>query len=189
MKSRTVAYILFVLSLLLIVSGGVASFLIGLKADRDLTYRMMDDVSNEFESFSTFTTLFEEERDNLYGTVLNNTSYDALYANDVNIKMQLSTYEGLVDELGRKVVVLDKLCDDVYYPDGDVNNKCNNYKSIYEQVVNYFIGDINAYNGNIDKYNQYQLSVGSTLSIAKYETIKEYIDYNNDKQFDGKEEQ
>ena len=188
MKARTIGYILLIISLIMIVSGGVSSFLIGLKADKDLTYRMMDDVSTEFESFSTFTTLFEEERDNLYVNVLSNASYDTMYANDANIKMQLSNYEGLVDELGRKVVVLDKLCDDVYYPDGQVNNKCGNYKSIYEQVVNYFIGDINVYNTNVDKYNQYQLGTGSTLAINKYETTKDYIDYNNDKKFDGKEE-
>ena len=188
MKYKTIGNVLLVVSLVLFVAGGVSTFLIGLKADKDLTYRMMDDVSTEFESFSTFTTLFEEERDKLYVNVLSNASYDSMYANDATIKIQLSTYEGLVDELSRKVVVLDRLCDDVYYPDGQVNNKCGNYKSIYEQVVNYFIGDINAYNKNVDEYNQYQLSVGSTLAINKYETIKTYIDYNNDKQFDGKEE-
>lgn len=188
MNGKTVGYVLLVISLIMIISGGVSSFLVGLKADKDLTYRMMGDVSTEFESFSTFTTLFEEERDNLYVNVLNNMSYDTMFVTDANTKMVLSNYESLVDELGRKVVVLDDLCDDVYYPDSDVNNKCSNYKSIYEQVVNYFVSDINSYNDNVNKFNQYQLQLGTTTVIENYETSKKYIDYNKDKEFDGKEE-
>ena len=75
----------------------------------------------------------------------------------------------------------------MYYPDGTIDSKCNNYKVIYEQVINYFVTDINNYNNNIKKYNEYQKSINSNLILNIYKTDKDYIDYNEDKIFDGKE--
>lgn len=188
MNGKKIGYVLLTISLVMIISGGVSSFLIGLNEDRELTFRRMDDVSSKFEDFSTMTTLFEDKREILYSSVIGNTYYDSMLLNDTSSKASLKDYELMVDEISRLVSSLDKLCDDVYYPDGDVNNKCINYKGIYEQVVNYFVGDIKAYNNNVLKFNQYQASLQSNAKILEYETTKDYIDYNKDKQFDGKEE-
>ena len=39
------------------------------------------------------------------------------------------------------------------------------------------------------KYNEYQKSLNNiSYQIEKYETKKNYIDYNNDSVYDGKEE-
>ena len=51
MDSKKIAYILMTFSFVLIVSGSVSSFLIGLKNDRNETYKRMDDVSNSYEVF------------------------------------------------------------------------------------------------------------------------------------------
>ena len=81
------------------------------------------------------------------------------------------------------VLKLNKLCDDVYYPDSNTNNKCSNYKVIYEQVVNYFVSDIANYNKNVKQCNK---SITDN-KISIYKTNKKYIDYNNDKKYDGKD--
>jgi len=188
MNSKKIAYILMTISLILIVSGSVSSFLISLKNDREETYKRMDSVSDNFEDFSTNVSVFEELRDELYNGILENIYYDTMYTDDVIIKSKLSNYENLVDELEKNTNKLNKLCDDVYYPESDVNTKCSNYRRIYEQVVNYFISDINIYNSNIDKYNNYQATLGSHLKLLRYNTTKEYIDYDNDGNYDGKEE-
>ena len=60
--------------------------------------------------------------------------------------------------------------------------------TIYEQVVNYFVSDIEVYNKNIDKYNKYQEELETLYRLKPYDTDKQYIDYNHDKVFDGKEE-
>ena len=156
MKLRRFAYVLMTFSFILIVSGSVSSFLLGLKADKDSTYKRMDTVSDSFETFSTNVSAFEDMRDELYNSVLSNK--------------------------------LDKLCEDVYYPESSINNKCINYKSIYEQVVNYFVTDINIYNKNIVNYNNYQASLGSGLLLKSYDTNKKFIDYNKDGSYDGKED-
>ena len=186
MKSKKLVLIIMTISFVLIIAGGVALFVVGLQADRKEVYNRIADVNNEFEEFSANTTIFENERDDLYNEVLTNMFYDTMKSQDKDVKERLSKYEKLVDIVTKNTKVLDKLCNNVYYPDSKVNTKCKNYKSIYEQVVNYFISDINVYNKNISDYNEEQTDDNNKLN--KYKTNKVYIDYNNDKSYDGKEE-
>ena len=188
MNYKKIALTMMTLSFILIISGGVSSFVLGLKKDKEEIYKRINEVNDEFEVFSTNTSVFESFRDELYNVVLSNVYYDTMYDEDKVVKNKLSNYENLVDELTKNTKKLDELCNDVYYPDSKVNTKCNNYKSIYEQVVNYFISDINVYNENVKKYNDYQRNNNSDLRVDKYKSTKKYIDYNNDKKYDGKEE-
>ncbi len=188
MNYKKLSYILLAISFVMIIGGGVSSFLIGLRADQELTNKRMLVVNDQFEEFSTNTSLFENARDTLYVEVLSNLFFDTMQQNDQTVKTRLSNFENMVDEITKQAKELDKLCDNVYYPDSSVNNKCNNYKVIYEQVVNYFLSDIAVYNENIKKFNDYQKSLNSNITLKEYSTNKKYIDYNNDKEFAGKEE-
>lgn len=187
MDGKRISYMLMTLSFIMIISGGVSSFIMGLKADRLETQKRIDIVNNEFEVLSTNTTIFENTRDELYNKVLSNVYFDTMYKDDDRVKEKLSNYENLVDELEKTTVKLDNLCKNVYYPDIETNTKCSNYKSIYEQVNNYFIGDIEVYNRNVEKYNKDQESKKSKLMLDKYTTRRDYIDYDGDNKYDGKE--
>lgn len=184
---KKLANVLLVLSVTFIISGSVSTFILGLKADRAETLNRMVEVNDIFEIFSANTTAFENLRDELYTEVLSNLYYDNMFTNDGIIKTKLSNYERLVDELDKNAKTLNALCEDVYYPDGNVNNKCFNYKSIYEQVINFFLSDIEVYNNNVKKYNEYQAANNLTFAVKEYKTKKKYIDYNGDGVFDGKE--
>ena len=151
---KKIAMIMMTFSFILIISGGVSSFVLGLKKDKQEIYNRINDVNDEFEVFSTNTSVFESFRDELYNVVLSNVYYDTMYDEDKAVKNKLSNYENLVDELTKNTKKLDNLCNDVYYPDSKVNTKCNNYKSIYEQVVNYYVTDINFYNKSVDDYQK-----------------------------------
>ena len=186
--TKKIALILMTLSFILIMAGSVSSFLKGLQKDRVTTYNRIHEVNDEFEVFSTNTSVFEETRDELYTVVFNNIYYDTMFQEDVDVKNKLSNYEHLVDEMEKNMMNLKNLCNNIYYPSIDTNNKCKNYKTIYEQVVNYFVSDIHLYNRNIQKYNEYQKSLGSLYLLQDYHTKREYIDYNNDNVYDGKEE-
>lgn len=188
MKGKKITIILFVIAFILLISGGVASFLYSLKEDRALTLERMVVVNDEFDDFSTSTTAFEQYRDELYNNVLGSLFYDSLGRDDANIKNVLSNYEAMVDTLEKKAKTLDGLCSDVYYPDSSVNSKCINYKSIFEQVNNYFVGDIVLYNKNIDSYNNYISGVGGT-PLEYYKAKRDYVDYNDDDVLDGKIEE
>lgn len=187
MKKNFPIYLLC-LGLLLIFSGCVSIFIINLRADQANVLKRMDDVTGDFEEFSTSVSIYEEERDKLYSEVLNNLYYDNMFFTDVAVKERLSKYESLVKEIDKKRMALDSLCNDVYYPDSNVNSKCSNYKSIYEQVINYFMTDINFYNKSVDDYNSYTKNLGSTNTVSKYDTGFKFIDYNGDGKKDGCEE-
>ena len=184
---KKIAYGIMSISIVLIVAGSFSSFLKGLKEDHNVVLRKMDDVTVEFETFSTNTSIFEETRDELYNEILGNTYFETMFEEDQEVKNKISNYEQLVDELTKSTKKLDRLCEKTYFPKGEVNNMCINYKSIYEQVINYFVTDMNTYNENIKKYNEYEESLNSQLRLEEYKTTKKYIDYNGDKMFDGKE--
>ena len=188
MKTQKIGYLLLCLSLVLIISGGFSSFLSGLEKDREEVMRRMEDVDAEFEGFNTNTGIFEEYRDNLYTEVLGNVYYETMHDTDESVKSTLSSYESIVDELGKSAKKLDVLCKNIYYPKSNKTHKCATYKSIYEQVVNYFVTDINTYNDNVLKYNEYQENINKELLVEEYHTKKQYIDYNDDGAFDGRED-
>ena len=186
MNIRKIAYGLLALSLVLIMSGGFSSFLIGLRKDKENTMNLMKVVDDEFETFSANTSVFESFREDLYAEVLEGVVCNQLILNDAAVKNKLSNYENLVDELSKNVKRLDKLCVDVYYPNSTTNNKCLNYKSIYEQVNNYYVTDINNYNKNVKQCNS--SASGDILLLKEFKNNKKYIDFNGDKKYDGKEE-
>lgn len=187
-KKRNLAFILMGVGSLMIFSGFVSSFIIGLNEDREIVRARMIDVNNTFEEFSTQVSIYEEQRDLLYEKTLSSFYYDKMFQEDSTVKNRVSNYEAIVDAITKKTKQLDTLCDEVYYPDSSVNSKCINYKSIYEQVNNYFVTDVTYYNKNIDKYNTYIKSSGGNNVIKRYETDKKFVDYNKDKKYDGREE-
>ena len=184
---RKFAYNIMTLSFIFIMAGSVYTFILGLKQDQNEVAYRFSEVQSVFENFSTNTSFFEDYRENLFNGILSNTYYDAFYKQDSVIKKNLSNYEDIVNNIEKNVIELKSLCDDVYYNDASVNTQCNNYKTIYEQVVNYFVGDIKLYNDNVLKYNNYQKSIQSSLVISNYVTNKNFIDYNGDNKYEAKE--
>lgn len=187
-RQRKIAFIMMLVSIVMISSGLVSSLIVGLKEDKQLTRKRMDEVKLEYEDYSTMISLFEEKRDGLYGSVFNNLTYETMFANNKVMFNEVSNYEAMVDEIKKNTNKMDKLCMDVYYPDSNVNSICNNYRTIFEQVNNYFVIDITEFNKNIDKYNTYVIGLDPNLVIKKYETKKKMIDFDDDGVIVGKDE-
>ena len=188
-KASKVGVLLLTISLVMIISGTVSSFVVSLKEDQEKTQARMVVVSDSFDEFNASVTAFETTRDTLYTESLGNLYYDSLVATDTVLKEKLSNYESIVDDVVKHVEVMDDLCKDVYYPDSTINSKCSNYKIIYEQVANYFMDDIKLYNNTIKTFNEQQVAAGTTLALNEYKTEKDYVDYNNDGEFEGKEKE
>ena len=146
---KRLASYFFVAGLVLIISGFFSMYLNGLKEDREKVLARMGDVSTEYEKFNTNVSLFGDFREDLHESVFENLYFETMYTSDQLVKEELKKYEDLVDEIELSVNVLDDLCENVYYPNGEVNNMCQNYKTMYEQVNNYFVYDINDYNENV----------------------------------------
>ena len=180
---------MILVSIFMITSGCLSSLIIGLKEDKEMTNMRMEEVDLEYEDYSTMVSLFEEERDSIYENVFTKITYENMYANNKYITNKLSNYEAMVDEMHKNTNKLDKLCDDMYYPKSSINSICNNYKVIYEQVNNYFVMDINSYNDTVVKYNEYIKGVDPNLVLKKYITKKKYVDFDNDGEIIGKDEE
>lgn len=186
MLKRLASYAV-VAGFVLIMSGVFSAYLLGLKSDREAVLARMSDVYSEYEKFNTNVSLYGDYREDLHESIFENLFFETMYTSDKLVKEELMKYEGMVDEMTLSVNALNDLCKNVYYPKGEVNNMCSNYKTMYEQVVNYFVYDIEDYNANVDKYNEYEKSNNLIFTINNYVTDKKYIDYNGDNKFDGKE--
>lgn len=181
-SAKKIGVLLLTVSIIMIISGTVCSFIVSLKDNQEKTQARMIEVKNSYEDFNASVLAFETQRTTLYTDFLGNIDYNSLVTNDLLLKEKLNNYESIVDDVIKYVSTMDSLCDDVYYPDSEVNNICSNYKLVYEQVVNYFMDDITLYNTAINKL----IVSGNFGSLIEYKTDKEYIDYNGDRVFEGK---
>lgn len=185
---KKIAIVLFVLGFLSIFSGLGVGFVSSLQEDRTATLARMEDVKLEYKNFSDSVDVFNDIRNSLYLSVFEEVYYDTMASTDASVKESFSNYEASVNGVMKTVDNLSSLCDSIYFPDNNVNIKCNGFGSVYEQIVNAFVSDVELYNNNILQYNDYQKENGATLSLDGYVTEKKYIDYNKDKKYEGKEE-
>lgn len=174
-------YFLLGIGLFMIFGGGGSLFIAELKQDHEEVNKRQVNVKEIYNTFSHNVELFESERDNLYGGILGEMYFDQLAEGDEIIRESLDNYAAIVDEIEKKVKTLNELCTDMYYSEAAVNKMCSNYKIIYEQVNNCLVKDISAYNDNVKTFN-----MNNVNQINIYKLDRKYIDYNKDKNFDGK---
>ena len=140
-------------------------------------------VDTDYQELTNNVNTFTETRDNLYSKYLEKVDYTSFSKNNNTINSSISNYENIVSEITKKVKSLDNLCKNTYFSSSDTNEKCTNYKLLYEQVNNYFVTDINKYNNIVKDYNMNNID-----NVSIYKISRQYIDYNKDKLFDGKKE-
>lgn len=148
----------------------------------------MNVVLEAYDKFSLDVDNFNDIRNQIYLDIFENTYYETLLNNDAKFKEMLSNYGKSVDSVDSSAKKLKKLCTNVYYPDSKINTKCSEYGSVYEQIVNAFVSDIDLYNENIVKYNEYQKENNGTLFLNSYVNKRKYLDFNKDGKYEGKED-
>lgn len=180
-NNKKAIYILFGIGILMLFSGCFSNFINGLRNDHEQVNQRMKIVDTDYTELTNNINTFTEARDNLYSKYLEKVDYTTFYKNNNIINSSISNYETIVDEISEKVKSLDNLCENTYFTSNETNEKCSNYKLLYEQVNNYFVSDINKYNKIVQDYN-----MNNVKNVNVYVLSREYIDYNNDKSFDGK---
>lgn len=184
--------ILVLIGITCIIWGLILMFVSSVKKDQKEMNARMDKIVNSYDKFSKKIEEFNTMRDSLHTEFLDKVYYEKLETQDTDFKNKLKTYEELVSSISLSTKNnLRKYCqDNIYYSSSDVNNKCAAYKQAYEEMVNSFVDDINTYNSNIDQYNKYLDTQGATnaLRLEKYQTKKQYIDYNKDGTYSGRSE-
>lgn len=186
-KKRKIFFILCI-SFFIAICLFIILFIFSIKKDKEATTKQMSEVVEEYSKFSQSIDTFNEIRNQLYLDVFENTYYENLSENDPQFKERFLAYEKVVDSIILSAEGLDRMCTGVYYVDSKVNAKCSEFGSVYEQIVNAFVSDVDLYNNNIKKYNNYQKENNGTLYLDSYVTKKKYFDYNKDKVYEGKED-
>lgn len=183
-KKKIIIIITIILVFCIILFG--IWFIYDLKKDQANTRKVMSEVDIYYDQFGDSIDSFNDIRNDLYLNVFENTYYDTLLQNDVVVKSLFLEYENSVNDVSDKASNLKMLCDMAYYPDKDINLKCRQFESVYEQVINAFKSDVDLYNLAIEDYNNYKEA--SDVGLEKIKTNIDYIDYNRDGNYEGKDE-
>ena len=187
MKNKKLVIILMISGTLMILAGSFSSFFVNLKEDQEATKKRTVDVAEVYRGFSEQVDNFNDIRNDLYLSVFDQLYYENIGQIDAGVQESLKTYEKIVDDIAVTTKQLKNLCGNIYFTDTSTNTKCSSYASVYEQIVNAFVSDVKFYNESIDNYNDYQEKLKLNNSLNHYDTNKKYIDYNNDKKYEGKE--
>ncbi len=190
-KSKKVL-ILSLVGITCIIWGLITMFITSVKKDQKEMNARMDTIIKKYDEFSKNIEGFSKTRDEIHQGFLDSIYYENLEKNDTGYKNKLYDYEKLVSSISKNSKVLRNYCQEgIYYSSSDVNSKCIAFKQGYEEMVNSFVSDVDLYNDNIKKYNEWLTTENKTesLKLESYETKKVYIDYNKDGKYSGKEEE
>ena len=168
--------------LLIIFVAFVIVFALLTRKDKMETERNMESIKKNYNLLTTSVGEYNEIRAK-YATmseVLLMDKYEESHEEYINL---LTDYNKVMKEIDSYITNISFRCNNKY-SDSEVTKVCDNYKSLYEKLVNLYVNDINNYNKFIEKYNEYK-----EAKLEKFEMVHEdYIDYNSDNIYEGREE-
>jgi len=94
----------------------------------------------------------------------------------------LTEYNDVIEKIDLSIISINSRCNQLY-SDQEVNKICNNYRQIYEKLINLYITDLNNYNDNLTKYNEYKNDDIELFTLLH----TNYIDYNSDGIYEGRD--
>lgn len=183
---------LIVILIVILIIGGIFTFawiwFDGLKDDSAFTKVKMDEVleaypkfNKEVDNFSALRNQLYEYKDGLYlETFRDNADAWNNFMND---------YKNEIMKVENEAEILKKNCE-LEYGDVNVRSKCTRFKVDYEAAQNYYISDVNMYNEMVKDYEKYNAENGNKFKVinrASYGKYDDYIDYDEDGKFFGKE--
>ena len=179
-KNKKVLIITFVVIILIIP---IVMILKNIKDDNDLLSKIMNEITTSSSVLEDNIKIYNQNRDKLVSSL--NGYYSDMLANDydkyINI---LKDQENIIKAIYSNVEALADNCGDRLFSKKEVNNICNNFEDYYETVVNVYIDDETKVNELIKSYNK-----NTNKNLVEYHSdkITDYIDYNKDGEYLGRE--
>ena len=167
---------------------GAWFWVLGLQKDQEATKIKMDDIKEAYPNFNKVVDEFSSLRNQFY-TYKEDLYLDTLKTNADAWNTFMNTYALGIQKVEDAAKVLKDNCN-IEYGDISVSTKCDVFKANYEAAHNYYISDVKLYNQMIDEYDKYNLENGGTfakVNKAEYKVYKDYIDYDKDGEYFGKE--
>lgn len=150
---------------------------------------LKNSIVNDYEDFKVKIESFSEERTNIYNSLNEITYLTDLSVNYDKLVQEYKDYELTLQEIENSSKNLKVNCYKKDYIETDINNKVSAFTINYEQAVNYYIQDVEAFNEKVRNYNNWiQTSQVATtyVELAEFESsYKEYVDINGDGIYNG----
>lgn len=160
---------------------GISLFIVNMVKDRNETNNNMEIINSNYNELSVNVNEYNQIRTELSGK-LNNFIYEKYSLEYDGYVELLNKYNENIKKIDLNIENINDRCL-VIYKDISINKICNSYKVMYEKLVNLYVSDLNNYNNKVSSYNEYK-----NTDISLYEMIhKDYIDYNDDKEYEGKD--
>lgn len=189
-NKKTLKIIIIIVSLIALatlISFLGIKFVRGIKEDRKKTNEIITLIEKNYIGFKTNIDLFNSKREVLHNEIFVDNYYEEMATKADSWKKLLDEYEIIVKELENNSSYLKINCKTVKTLNNNASIKCESFEFAYETAVNSYISDINLYNESINGYNEWiNDSEVKPLELYKNNLYKEYIDYNNDGEFFGK---
>jgi len=140
--------------------------------------QLKENIINNYEVFKSKVEVFSENRSNI-SQQLNDIKYlSELKTNYASLIQGFQNYEKSLRDIDEASADLKVDCLENTFKDTNINNKVSAFIINYEQVVNYFIKDVNDFNTEIQKYNAWVSSQTTPNEKDKLEEYKStYVDY------------
>lgn len=193
MKKNKKGIITVLIILLILVALGliIYNFYKGYKDDKAKTNELINNINNGYNDFVAGLNDINNKRETVYTNIFKETYYTDMQNNIDSWNTTIDEYSKTIESLDNKSKYLKDNCLNIKFYHSEINPKCDLFVENYEMVINYYITDIEIYNKNIDSYNTWanENDEDSYKIIDKFvnNSYTEYIDFNNDGVFLGKE--
>ena len=180
-KNNKKIKLIIIIGIILVTILILSLFIINIINDKKETNKNMDIINNNYNELSTNVKEYNQIRTEL-SSKLNNFIYEKYSEEHDSYVDILNRYNDNIKKIDLNIKNINDLCN-VIYNDISVNKICNSYKDTYEKLINLYVSDLTNYNNKVSSYNEYK-----EADISLFELIhKDYIDYNNDKKYEGKD--
>ena len=185
MSKKIIIAILLVI--FIVIGSFVYLFIDSIKEDQQITKEKAKEIISAYEKFDSNIHAFAALREEYY-TSRENTFLEEFSENTKSWDDLISRYEKSVKDIENSSKILKDSCK-VKFADVRVSTKCTNFTANYEAAMNYYLTDIKGYNKTVEEYNKWANENGKNkLNEGKFPVYKDYIDFDKDGEYFGKEE-
>ena len=179
-KMNIITLVLVIITIIIIIIG---LYIGNIVHERKTVQKNIELIKYNYNEFTNNILEFNQIRTNL-SNKLNNFVYTTYIDEHQNYIELLNKYTDNIKKIDANVSNITKRCD-FTYNDKNINIICDSYESAYEKMVNLYVSDVINYNNKIKSYNEQYIT---EEELGQFDAAhKEYIDYNNDKKYEGKE--
>lgn len=171
--------LIIIISILLVILGGILIIIYNINKSNKIKNENMDIINDSYSNLSENVNSYNEIRKE-YLELSSNFFYETFMSDKDKYVDILNRYNEVIKDIDSNIEKINDRCN-IVYSDKFINKICNNYQELYEKLINLYVMDINNYNKKIEGYNDYK-----NENLDKFEMIHDkYIDYNNDKIYEG----